>query len=225
MPPIPCLRRPASTERTLRKWCIETTPNSVGPTVAPPPNQRLRTCGDQRRLPSGEFALHTISIPRSEMNVPIVQLRVHHHARRFRGGLRSQSGGVTTYFRSLHSVTRRSGRRSDVTSTVPVEMRSRERLVSAVAGMSATAERPFLTGACLLSLAAPPTGTPLRGRGAFRSSLEGIPPTVPSFQPAPPPFDERAIPLLKTKKGTSCPQIPLNLPRNPNPSPPAPKFR
>ena len=55
-------------------------------------------------------------------------------------------------------------------------------------------------GAFLLSLAAPPTGPPLRGRGAFGSSLKGIPPTVPSFRPAPPPFDERAIPLLKSKR-------------------------
>ena len=163
--------------------------------MATQPNRRLRTGGDRRWPPSGEFALHTISIPRPAMNVLTVQLRVHHHAPRFRAGLRSRPGVFTTYFRLLHSRTRRSGRPSDDTGVVPMEMRSRERLVSAVAGMSALAERPFLTGAFLLSLAAPPTGTPLRGRSAFRSSLEGIPPTVPSFQPAPPPFDERAIPL------------------------------
>lgn len=45
-------------------------------------------------------------------------------------------------------------------------------------------------------LAEPPTGAPLRGRGAVGSSLEGIPPTVPSPRSAPPPRDERAIPLL-----------------------------
>ena len=178
-----------------------------------------------KNLPEGEFALHTISILRSEMNVPIVQLRVHHIARRFRGSHPLRSGAVTDNFPSLRSLTRRSGRCSGVTGMAPVGMRSRERLVSAVAGMSATAERPFLTGAFLLSLAAPPTGTPLRGRRALRSSLEGIPPTVPSFQPAPPPFDERAIPLAQNKKGTSCPLKPLNPPRYPKPPPPAPKSR
>ena len=117
-----------------------------------------------KNLPEGEFALHKISIQRSAMNVPTVQLRIHHHVRRFRGGLHSQSGVVTTiYFRSLHSFTRRSGQHCDVTSMAPVEMRSRERLVRAIAGMSTPVERPFLTGAFLLSLAAPPTGTPLRG--------------------------------------------------------------
>jgi len=178
-----------------------------------------------KNLPEGEFALHKISIQRSAMNVPTVQLRIHHHVRRFRGGLHSQSGVVTTiYFRSLHSFTRRSGQHCDVTSMAPVEMRSRERLVRAIAGMSTPVERPFLTGAFLLSLAAPPTGTPLRGRSAFGSSLKGIPPSVPSFQSAPPPFDERAIPLLKNKKGTSCPQKPLSPPRNPKPPPPAAGF-
>ncbi len=54
---------------------------------------------------------------------------------------------------------------------------------------------PF-PGSFSLSLAEPPTGAPLRGRGAFGSSLKGIPPTVPSPRSAPPPLDERAIPLL-----------------------------
>ena len=58
----------------------------------------------------------------------------------------------------------------------------------------------FFPGSLSLSLAAPPAGPPLRGQGAFGSSLKGIPPTVPSSRPAPPPFDERAIPLLKIKK-------------------------
>lgn len=52
----------------------------------------------------------------------------------------------------------------------------------------------------MLSLAVPPDGPSLREQGAFGSSLEGIPPTVPSFRPAPPPRVERAIPLLKTKR-------------------------
>jgi len=195
MTTIPRLQRPVSTERTLREWCRATTPNSVGPesghTTEPAATNRRR----RRRPPIGEFALHTISIPRSAMNVLTGQLRVHHHAPRFRGGLCSQSGGVTENFPSLHSLTRRSVRSNEITGMAPVEMRTRERLVRAIAGMSTVVERPFLIGAFLLSLAAPPTGTPLRGRSAFRSSLEGIPPTVPSFQPAPPPFDERAIPL------------------------------
>jgi hypothetical protein len=110
------------------------------------------------------------------MNVLTGHQRVRYPAPRFRAGLRSRPGVFTTYFRLLHSRTRQSGRPSDDTGVVPVEMRSRERLVSAVAGMSALAERPFLTGAFLLSLAVPPTGTPLCGRSAFGSSLEGIPP-------------------------------------------------
>jgi hypothetical protein len=66
---------------------------------------------------------------------------------------------------------------------------------------SATAERSFFFGSFSLSLAEPPTGAPLRVRGAFGSSLKGIPPTVPSPRSAPPPRDERAIPLLtKTKR-------------------------
>lgn len=63
----------------------------------------------------------------------------------------------------------------------------------------------FFPGSFLLSLAAPPAGPPLRGQGAFGSSLKGIPPTVPSSRPAPPPFDERAIPLLKIKKRNYMP--------------------
>ena len=41
--------------------------------------------------------------------------------------------------------------------------------------------------------------------GTVRSSLKGIPPTVPSSRPAPPPFDERAIPLLTNQKRNYMP--------------------
>jgi len=176
--------------------------------VATQPNRRLRTGGDRRRPPIGEFALHTISIPRSEMNVPIVQLRVHHTARRSRGSHPLRSGAVTNNFPSLRSLTRRSGQCSGVTGMAPLGMRSRERLVRAIAAMSATAERPFLTGACLLSLAAPPTGTPLRGRRAFGSSLEGIPQPSPRSSRHLHPLTREQSRSLKNKKGTSCPQKP-----------------
>jgi len=159
------------------------------------------------------------------MNIPIGQLRVCHHALRFRAGLRSRPSVVTMYFRLLHSPTRRSGRPSDVTVWLRWISCPGSDWLERSQACPPQWTVPFLTRAFLLSLAAPPTGTPLRGRGAFRSSLEGIPPTVPSFQPAPPPFDERAIPLAQNKKGTSCPQKPLNPPRNPKPSPPAQKSR
>lgn len=72
--------------------------------------------------------------------------------------------------------------------------------IAFLAGNSAEAERSFFIGSSLSLLAEPPARPPLRGRGAFGSSLKGIPPTVPSSRLAPPPRDERAIPLLNTKK-------------------------
>jgi hypothetical protein len=73
---------------------------------------------------------------------------------------------------------------------------------------------PF-SGSFSLSLAEPPTGAPLCGRGAFGSSLKGIPPTVPSSRSAPPPRDERAIPLLTKQKELKCPPNPHKPPRKP----------
>ena len=61
----------------------------------------------------------------------------------------------------------------------------------------------LFSGSGLLSLAAPPSGSPLRGRDPFGSSLKGILPTGPWPRSAPPPFGERAIPLLKSKKRNS----------------------
>lgn len=61
------------------------------------------------------------------------------------------------------------------------------RALRVLPGNSAWAER-FFPGALLLSLAVPPSGSPLRGQGAFGSSLKGIPPTVPSSPTAGSPF-------------------------------------
>lgn len=83
----------------------------------------------------------------------------------------------------------------------------------------------LFTRSSLLSLAEPPTGTPLRGRGAFGSSLKGIPPPVPSRRPAPPPRDERAIPLSVKQKGTICHPSPLPLHRKTRTLPSAPRHR
>jgi hypothetical protein len=60
---------------------------------------------------------------------------------------------------------------------------------------SARAERSFFRDRSCSLLAEPPTVAPLHGRGAFGSSLKGIPPPVPSPRLAPPPRDERAITL------------------------------
>jgi hypothetical protein len=79
-------------------------------------------------------------------------------------------------------------------------------------------------GSFSLSLAAPPAGPPLRGRGTFGSPLKGILPTAPSSRPAPPPWAREQLRSLTIKKGTICPPRPLNPPRLPSP-PPAPRSR
>ena len=67
---------------------------------------------------------------------------------------------------------------------------------------SATAERSFFRIVLALSWRNLPPKRRCAAGERSGASLEGIPPTVPSLRPAPPPRVERAIPLSQNKKGT-----------------------
>ena len=85
----------------------------------------------------------------------------------------------------------------------------------------------FWERSCSL-LAAPPTGAPLRGRGAVGSSLKGIPPTVPSPRSAPRLGTREQFRSLKTKKEPNALQIRTDRPANqerPGPKLPVKTFR
>jgi hypothetical protein len=84
-------------------------------------------------------------------------------------------------------------------------MRSILRAARAFFGDSANGGPSFFLGSFSLSLAVPPAGSPLLGQETVGSSLKGIPPTVPSSRPAPPPLGERAIPLLTKQKRNYMP--------------------
>jgi len=65
------------------------------------------------------------------------------------------------------------------------------------------ADRPFFSGSFLLSLAAPPSLVRrLHGRGAFGSSLKGIPPTVALVPGGASAFRVREQSRSSRKKGT-----------------------
>ena len=147
----------------------------------------------------------------------------------------SSSRPAVSWTRLVHVPAKRTSRRFVLPHGIPARARPSVHLELADAFNAASGSRSseqfrhggtfFFPGSLLLSLAVPPAVSPLHGQGAFGSSLKGIPPIVPSFRPAPPPFDERAIPLLKIKKGTICPPKSLNPPRQPRTPPSVPSFQ
>jgi hypothetical protein len=174
------------------------------------------SAGTKRPDPTAtEASPHAIrlTIRRAAMNCLLVQLRSHHHALSRRGlasAMSERSHDELTDASFSH--TARSGLNTISPSPEPEDAFDAARQ-SRSSGQFRHGGSFFFPGSFSLSLAEPPAEPPLRGWGAFGSSLKGILPTVPSSQPAPPPFSERAIPLLKIKKGTICPPRTLQPPR------------
>ena len=195
----PSLRHPASSsiERPCRNRGANPTPDSVGsehrarhadpsPWSHATPHKPSGACGPKAAgtgRPSGEVTADFSSANRAER---VARPRRRESSR----PAVSRLGIVPSRARPLRNF---SGFILPLID--PLEARSTPAALHAVmaaSGPRSSGQRRqggtfFFPGSFFLSLAAPPAAPPLRGQGAFGSSLKGIPPTVPSSRPAPPP--------------------------------------
>lgn len=118
----------------------------------------------------------------------------HHHVRRCRDWLRPAPHEVTANFPGPRYPFGAPGRGE---SSRPLRSpRSIPRCVRTFGRQFRHGGTFLIVGSFSLSLGGTSHRSAAARRGAFGSSLKGIPPTVPSPRSAPPPRDERAIPLL-----------------------------
>ena len=140
-----------------------------------------------------------LSIPRAAMNAQISQLRAHHPALRCRFMALSTPERSSAELRPAsfsHAANRQEHDLYFNRSRPKRSMRERFAFLQAYPPR----RNVLFYGSFSLSLAAPPAGPPLRGRGAFGSSLKGIPPTVPSSRPATPALFRESNPAPQNQK-------------------------
>ncbi len=204
----PSLRHPASSsiERPCRNRGAIPTPDSVGPEhrakPADPspwshatPHEPSGACGPKAAgtgRPSSEVTADFSSANRAER---VARPRRRESSR----PAVSRLGIVPSRARPLRNFSGSILPRIDpVARSTPAALHE----VMAASGPRSSGQRrqggTFLfPGSFSLSLAAPPAGTPLRGRGTFGSPLKGILPTAPSSRPAPPPWAREQLRSLR----------------------------
>lgn len=138
------------------------------------------------------------SFPRAAMNPLLVQLRAHHYALRSRGLGLASSTFVRGHnnFPPLHSPTHHTGISAASPSGGCVRCCERSAFFQAIPPR----RNVLFPGSLLLSLAVPPARPPLRGQGAFGSSLKGIPPPSPRPGRHPRPSTREQSRSSKSKK-------------------------
>ena len=160
-----------------------------------------RTAADTRRPGTAAAEANSLpnqlSIRRAELNALIARLRAHHHGLR-RRGLASSTFVQCHVERPDASFSHRDIRpeQSLTGSSRRVQCREGTAFIRSI-----PPRRSVLFPRIVLALSGGTSGRAAAARmGRVRVLLERNPPTVPSSRPAPPPFFERAIPLLKIKK-------------------------